>query len=145
LHGPSKGEYVKSLISVPSALVAPDLIKVENVPTKKVYDFTKHSQNYRLFDNNNETTSQQQQQQANFSLENLEYEEKRCDSRLKEEDLKLLEIELKKKQKRRIKKERRIAEGGNPLNRNRRRDEEDDEERKEAAVDENGNVIRRGD
>jgi hypothetical protein len=27
-------------------------------------------------------------------LENLEYEERRCDSRLKEEDLKLLEIEV---------------------------------------------------
>ena len=33
--------------------------------------------------------------------------EERCDSRLKEEDLKKLEIELKKKQKRRIKRERR--------------------------------------
>ena len=33
--------------------------------------------------------------------------EERCDSRLKEEDLKLLEIELRKKQKKRIKRERR--------------------------------------
>lgn len=132
---------MKSQITLPTALVAPDLIKLENLPTKKVYDFTKHSQNYRLFENN-ETTMQPS---ANFSLENLEYEEKRCDSRLKEEDLKLLEIELKKKQKRRIKKERRIAEGHNPLNNRRRGDDQDDEEEAKEAVDENGNVVRRGD
>jgi hypothetical protein len=132
---------VKSQITLPTALVAPDLIKLENLATKKVYDFTKHSQNYRLFENN-ETTMQPS---ANFSLENLEYEEKRCDSRLKEEDLKLLEIELKKKQKRRIKKERRIAEGHNPLNNRRRGDDQEDEEEAKEAVDENGNVVRRGD
>jgi len=132
---------VKSQITLPTALVAPDLIKLENLPTKKVYDFTKHSQNYRLFENN-ETTMQPS---ANFSLENLEYEEKRCDSRLKEEDLKLLEIELKKKQKRRIKKERRIAEGHIPLNNRRRGDDQEDEEEAKEAVDENGNVVRRGD
>ena len=132
---------MKSQITLPTALVAPDLIKLENLPTKKVYDFTKHSQNYRLFENN-ETTMQPS---ANFSLENLEYEEKRCDSRLKEEDLKLLEIELKKKQKRRIKKERRIAEGHIPLNNRRRGDDQEDEEEAKEAVDENGNVVRRGD
>lgn len=55
------------------------------MPTKKVYDFTKRSENYRYIED------------TNLSLENLEYEERRCDSRLKEEDLKLLEIELKKK------------------------------------------------
>ena len=132
---------MKSQITLPTALVAPDLIKLENLPTKKVYDFTKHSQNYRLFENN-ETTMQPS---ANFSLENLEYEEKRCDSRLKEEDLKLLEIELKKKQKRRIKKERRIAEGHIPLNNRRRGDDQEDEEEAKEAVDENGNAVRRGD
>jgi len=67
---------VKSLLDLPSALVAPDLIKVDTIPTKKVYDFTKRSQNYRFIEENN------------LSLEHLEYEERRCDSRLKEEDLK---------------------------------------------------------
>jgi hypothetical protein len=76
---------VKSLIDLPTALVSPELIKVETMPTKKVYDFTKRSENYRYIED------------TNLSLENLEYEERRCDSRLKEEDLKLLEIELKKK------------------------------------------------
>jgi len=137
LHGPSKGEFVKSHITLPPALVAPDLIKLESLPTKKVYDFTKHSQNYRLFDNN-----EAMHQPTNYSLENLEYEEKRCDSRLKEEDLKLLEIELRKKQKKRIKKERRIAEGHIP---NRRRAGDDDEEEAKQAVDENGNAVRRAD
>jgi hypothetical protein len=42
---------VKSMISLPPALVAPEMIKVENVPMKKVYDFTKHSQNYKLIEN----------------------------------------------------------------------------------------------
>lgn len=138
MHGPSKGEFVKSQITLPPALVAPDLIKLDSLPTKKVYDFTKHSQNYRLFDNNEATM----QPTTNYSLENLEYEEKRCDSRLKEEDLKLLEIELKKKQKRRIKKERRLAEGYVP---NRRRAGEDDEEEAKEAVDENGDAVRRAD
>ena len=69
--------------------MAPDLIKLDSLPTKKVYDFTKHSQNYRLFDNNEATM----QPTPNYSLENLEYEEKRCDSRLKEEDLKLLGLQ----------------------------------------------------
>jgi len=138
LHGPSKGEFVKSQITLPPALVAPDLIKLDSLPTKKVYDFTKHSQNYRLFDNNEAILLPT----TNYSLENLEYEEKRCDSRLKEEDLKLLEIELKKKQKRRIKKERRIAEGHIP---NRRRAGDDDEEEAKEAVDENGEAIRRAD
>ena len=103
---------------------------------KKVYDFTKHSQNYKYIEAGDV--------QPSFSLENLEYEEKRCDSRLKEEDLKLLEIELKRKQKRRIKRERQIVEGGNFNNQNHNHDDEEEEERKE-EIDENGNRIRRGD
>jgi hypothetical protein len=45
LHGPSRGDYVKSLVesSLPAALAPPDLIKVSAIPTKKVYDFTKRS------------------------------------------------------------------------------------------------------
>jgi hypothetical protein len=45
LHGPSRGDYVKSLLesTLPPALVAPDLIKISAIPTKKVYDFTKRS------------------------------------------------------------------------------------------------------
>lgn len=53
---------MKSLLDLPSALVAPELIKVDTVPTKKVYDFTKHSQNYRFIED------------TNLSLEHLEYE-----------------------------------------------------------------------
>jgi hypothetical protein len=52
LHGPSKGEYVRSLIesNLPPALVAPELIKVSAIPTKKVYDFTKRSQNAKYLE-----------------------------------------------------------------------------------------------
>ena len=53
---------MKSLLDLPSALVAPELIKVDTVPTKKVYDFTKRSQNYRFIED------------TNLSLEHLEYE-----------------------------------------------------------------------
>jgi hypothetical protein len=91
LHGPSKGEYLKqqNIETIPTALVAqPDLIKVETVPQKVVFDFTKRSNNARLLEEG--------------VLDRFESEQ-RCDSKIKPEDLKRLEIELKKKQKRRVK------------------------------------------
>lgn len=89
---------MKSLVDLPPALIAPELIKVQAVPTKKVYDFTKRSNNIKLLE-------------EGASIERFEFEEKRCDSRLLDDDLKKLEIELKRKQKRRQKRERRIAQG----------------------------------
>ena len=92
LHGPSKGEYIKqqNLERIPTAIEAPDLIKIEAIPTKVVYDFTKRSANLKLVE------------QGDF--DNFEYEE-RCDSKLRPEDFKKLEIELKKKHKKRQKRE----------------------------------------
>lgn len=60
------------------------------MPKKVVYDFTKRSQNVKYLQDDH--------------LDRFECEE-RADSKLKEEDLQKLEIELKKKQKRRIKRE----------------------------------------
>lgn len=70
------------LDQIPSALIAPDLIKVEAIPTKLVYDFTKRSNNYRM---------------AEEGIYDRFDCEERCDSKIKPEDLKRLEIELKKK------------------------------------------------
>jgi len=69
------------------------------------------------------------------ALDRIEYEE-HSDSKLNQDDLKKLEIELKKKHKRRVKRERHGLEA----NRSRRRslDEEEGGER----LDDNGNVIR---
>jgi hypothetical protein len=105
LHGPSKGDYVKNqmLETIAPAIIAqPDLIKVQAIPSKNIYDFTKRSNNMKYLEEG--------------LYDKFEYEE-RCDSGLKEEDLKKLEIELKKKQKKRIKRESRRAEN----NRNSRR------------------------
>ena len=85
LHGPSKGEYVKAQIldQIPTAIIIqPELIKVETVPLKKVYDFTKRSKNMKLVEEG--------------IFDKFDHEE-RCDSKIKPEDLKKLEIELKKK------------------------------------------------
>lgn len=70
IHGPSKGEYVKSQIgeTLPSALLAPDLIKVEVYPMKVVYDFTKRSKNMKMVEDG--------------VFENFEFVE-RCDSHLR--------------------------------------------------------------
>ena len=57
---------------------------------KNVYDFTKRSPNMKLVEDG--------------QFERFEYEE-RCDSKLKEEDLQKLEIELRKKQKKRLRME----------------------------------------
>lgn len=67
---------------IPPALIAPDLIKLEALPTKVVYDFTKKSTNYKLIEEG--------------IFDRFDFEE-RCDSKIKPEDLKKLEIELKKK------------------------------------------------
>jgi hypothetical protein len=75
------------------ALVAPEQIKVEHIPVKKVYDFTKRSKNMKLFNEGH--------------MENFEFSE-RCDSKIEEGDLKKLEIELKKKQRKRIRNEQRV-------------------------------------
>lgn len=71
IHGPSKGEYVKSQIgdtNLISALQQPDLIKVETIPMKVVYDFTKQSKNMKMVEEG--------------IFENFESVE-RCDSRLR--------------------------------------------------------------
>ena len=68
------------------------MIKVEAIPTKVVYDFTKRSKNYKL---------------AEEGIYDKFDCEERSDSKIKPEDLKKLEIELKRKQKRRVKNERR--------------------------------------
>ena len=96
IHGPSKGEYIKSQIesTIPHALVAPDLIKLESLPMRVIYDFTKRSKNYKLMEEG--------------QFERFEGVE-RQDSKLGQEDLKKLEIELKKKQKRRIRREARAT------------------------------------
>lgn len=73
---------------IPPALIAPELIKVESIPKKVVYDFTKKSTNYKMVEDG--------------IFDRFDFEE-RCDSKIRPEDLKKLEIELKKKQKRRIK------------------------------------------
>ncbi len=67
---------------MPTALVAPELIKVSAIPIKKVYDFTKRSQNAKYLEEG--------------AQDQIEYEE-RSDSKLNQDDLKKLEIELKKK------------------------------------------------
>ncbi len=84
MHGPSKGEFLKQqrIESIPKALPPPELIKVEAIPTKVVYDFTKRSANYRMVEEG--------------IYDRFDCEE-RCDSKIKPEDLKKLEIELKKK------------------------------------------------
>ena len=101
---------MKSLIdqSLPPAIVEPDLIKISAVPTKKVYDFTNRSLNAKYLEEG--------------ALDRIVYEE-RSDSKLNQDDLKKLEIELKKKYKRRLKRERR----GQEQNRNRRRSIDDEE------------------
>lgn len=71
-------------------MIAPELIKVEAIPIKVVYDFTKRSHNMKLLEEGD--------------YERFECEE-RCDSKIKPEDLKKLEIELRKKQKKRNKRE----------------------------------------
>lgn len=53
--------------SIPPALVAPDLIKLEAIPSKIVYDFTKRSKNQKFLEEG--------------LFERFECEE-RCDSRL---------------------------------------------------------------
>lgn len=65
------------------------------MPYKTVYDFTKRSTNYKMMT------------EGIFD----QYEcERRCDSKILENDLKVLEIELKKKQEKRIKKDKKEAE-----------------------------------
>lgn len=76
-------------------ITVPELIKVETIPMKVVYDFTKRSQNMKFLEEG--------------FFDKFEREE-RCDSKLKEEDLKKLEIELRKKQKRRVRREKRMKE-----------------------------------
>jgi hypothetical protein len=68
--------------SLPPALVEPELIKVSAIPTRKIYDFTKHSVNNKYLEEG--------------ALEQIIYEEHQ-DNRIKEEDLKKIEIELKRK------------------------------------------------
>ena len=75
--------------NLPTALLPPEEIKVE-MPIKIVYDFTKRSANKKLLDEG--------------VYGRFEYDE-RSDSKIVEEDLEKLEIELKKKQKKRIRKE----------------------------------------
>ena len=101
---------MKSLVesSLPTALVAPELIKVSAIPTKKLYDFTKRSQNAKYLEEG--------------ALDRIEYVE-HSDSKLNQDDLTKIEIELKKKQKRRIKRERR----GHDVNRSRRRSMDEEE------------------
>jgi hypothetical protein len=68
--------------NLPPALVPPELIKVSAIPTKKVYDFTKRSQNAKYLEEG--------------AFDRIEYEE-HTDSKLNTDDLKKIEIELKKK------------------------------------------------
>lgn len=76
--------------------MAHELIKVESIPKKVVYDFTKRSENAKL-------------------VQEGDYEhfisEERCDSKLRPEDLKKLEIELRKKHNKRAKREAQRALG----------------------------------
>ena len=97
-HGPSRAEYVKqsNLESIPTAIIAPELIKVDSIPKKVVYDFTKRSENAKLLQEGD--------------LDHFISEE-RCDSKLRPEDLKKLEIELKKKHTKRAKREAQRALG----------------------------------
>jgi hypothetical protein len=111
---------------IPPALISPDLIKVEAIPKKVVYDFTKKSTNYKMLEEG--------------IYDRFDCEE-RCDSKIKPEDLKKLEIELKKKQKRRIKRESRSGS----MARRSRQPRGEDEEAGEPIYDEHGNQIRPGD
>lgn len=65
--------------------------------------------------------------------------EERCDSKIKPEDLKRLEIELRKKQKRRIRREKHESEGRFRIP---QRGELEDED---IQVDDDGNVVRGAD
>lgn len=75
-------------------MISPELIKVE-FPQKQVYDFRKKTNNYQLM---------------NSGIYDQYDCEKRYDSKVVEEDLKTLEIELKRKQEKRIKKQKKEEE-----------------------------------
>ncbi|CDW80668.1 UNKNOWN [Stylonychia lemnae] len=81
LHGSQNNLKREENNSPPPALVPPEQIKVEHIPIKISYDFTKKSKNMKLLNEG--------------QLDNFEYSE-RCDSKIEEGDLKKLEIELKK-------------------------------------------------
>eukprot|EP00347_Sterkiella_histriomuscorum_P021741 403332928 len=109
-----------------AALLPPDQIKVQ-IPVKKLYDFTKRSQNMQLV---NEGVFDQ-----------FDYTE-RCDSKIEEGDLQKLEIELKKKQRKRIRQEQRQLIQNTQRAINGSSGSSNNNENRQPIVDEEGNVIR---